>query len=134
MRTVSGPLRAQQAYQQENFYRLSHPKPLTQDEVNEFKRRIEDGTVAEAVAALKDIGKFGGRASEGAARQLGEHSEFTAHVAGMFAHGGVSAQTAEDIIRGRREIKDNKAGAADMLKGAGEGGTIRKFNAYVVTR
>jgi len=124
-------MRAQQALQQQDLYRLRFPKPLTQDEVADYKKRIEDGSVPEAVQALRDIGKFGGPVTEGAVRQLGEKNGYLSHLAGLFYQGGAQAQVAEDIIKGMREVKANPKIAEDRLKGAGEGGTVRKFDAYV---
>lgn len=123
-------IRGEQAIQQAGLYELEHPKPLMADEVSGYKHKIEEGSIAEAVSALREIGQFGGRAAEGAARQIGEQSPFASHVAGLFSKGGVDAQVAEDIIRGKRMIKDNP-GSTDWLGGSEAGGTGRRFDAYV---
>ncbi|WP_414464356.1 hypothetical protein [Hyphomicrobium sp. DY-1] len=119
--------RGQQALGLEDYYKLPYPKPLTNDEVASYKKRIEEGSVDDAVAALKELGQFGGRATEGAARQIGEQSELSAHLAGLFSQGGAEAQVAEDIIRGQRRITQDR-GAKDWLGSNESGGTQRVFD------
>ncbi|WP_423415662.1 hypothetical protein RLW55_04070 [Hyphomicrobium sp. B1] len=119
--------RGRQAIHLEDYYKLPYPKPLTNDEVASYKKRIEEGSVDDAVAALKELGQFGGRATEGAARQIGEQSEISAHLAGLFAQGGAEAQVAEDIIRGQRRITQDR-GAKDWLGSNENGGTQRVFD------
>lgn len=122
--------RGAQAMQQAEYYKLDFPKPLTNDEAGSYKHRVEDGSSAEAVAALRELGQFKGRAAEGASKQIAEQSPITAHLAGLFAHGGVSQSVAEDTVRGMRRITDDK-GSKEWLGGSENGGSQRKFDAYV---
>lgn len=82
-------------------------KPFTKAEAEFLSKTIKDGNINDTVALMSSIQSMGYEPAQAALRQLEETDTVFAHAAGLYMEG--STNTALDVARGRKRIKENPA-------------------------
>ncbi len=118
------------AHQVAEYYDVSIKNftPLTKSEVEQYGKRINDSTADEAITAMGEIAEIGGDMAQAAFKQLKEKDTVFGYAAGLATVAGQQG-VAADILRGEKQIKNNKDVMTSI--GAQESDIVAEFNKYV---